>query len=155
GWTELKFGRRPDAMALSALALRHGASSRRILRLARLLDRRYEFFRTLRVVELIAYYARYLSIFENARFGLAVTSNHSNPHGIASTPAARKCGVPVVLIPHGMPVQPIARLSYDLGVVLWEAARQASLGAGCRMDRVFTHGRRQDYPPMPAGPLPE
>src|SRR5262249_56982978 len=33
GWTELKFGRRPDAMALSALALRHGASSRRILRL--------------------------------------------------------------------------------------------------------------------------
>ena len=155
GWTELKFGRSPDVMALSALALRHGASSRRILRLARLLDRRYEFFRTLRVVELIAYYARYLSIFENARFGLAVTSNHSNPHGIAFNLAARKCGMPVVLITHGMPVRPIARLSYDLAVVHCEAARQAYLEAGCRMDRVFIHGRRQDYTPMPAGPLPE
>jgi len=155
GWTELKFDWRPDVAALSAMVLRRGGASRRILRLARLLDRRYEFFKTLRVVELIAYYARYLSIFENARFGLAVTSNHSNPHGIAFNLAARKCGVPVVLITHGMPVRPIARLSYDLAVVHCEAARRAYLEAGCRMDRVFIHGRRQDHAPMPAGSLPE
>jgi len=154
GWTELKFNWRPKPMSLSTLACTLGAAMRRLLKMARLLDRRYEFFKTLRVIELIAYYKRYLGIFRNARFGLAVTSNHSNPHGIAFNLAARKCGVPVVLITHGMPVRPIARLSYDLAVVHCEAARQAYLEAGCRIDRVFVHRRRQDYAPMPAGSLP-
>src|SRR5262249_33697031 len=91
----------------------------------------------------------------NGPFSLAVTSNHSNPHGIAFNLAARKCGVPVVLITHGMPVRPVARLSYDLAVVHCEAARQTYLEEGCRMDRVFIHGRRQDHALMPAGTLPE
>src|SRR5262249_24199270 len=116
GWTELKLRWRPEPMSLSALACKLGAASRRLLRMARLLDRRYEFFKTLRVIELIAYYKRYLGIFQTARFGMAVTSNHSNPHGIAFNLAARKCGVHVVLVTHGMPVRPIARLSYDLAV---------------------------------------
>src|SRR5262247_2314589 len=52
GWTELKFNWRPEPMSLSALAGKLGAASRRLLRMARLLDRRYEFFKTLRVIEL-------------------------------------------------------------------------------------------------------
>lgn len=155
GWTELKFHWPPDAAAVSLLVRSLGPTSRRILRLARLLDRRHEFFKVLRVVELIAYYARYLSIFQNGRFRLAVTSNHSNPHGIAFNLAAQKCGVPVVLITHGMPVRPVARLSYDLAVIHCEAARQTYLEAGCRIGRVLVHGRRQHYAPMPAGSLPE
>jgi hypothetical protein len=153
GWTELKFHRCPDAATLFALARSLGTSLRRIFRMARRLDRRYEFFKVLRVIELIAYYARYLSIFKNARFSLAVTSNHSNPHGIAFNLAARKCGLPVVLITHGMPVRPVARLSYDLAVIHCEAARQTYLDEGCQMDRVFVHGRRQDHALMPAGSL--
>src|SRR5262249_39080889 len=97
-WAELQFRWRPEPASLFALGRNTGAALRRLLRMARLLDKRYEFFRTLRVSELIAYYKRYLCIFRNARFGLAVTSNHSNPHGIAFNLAARKCGVPVVLI---------------------------------------------------------
>ena len=155
GWTELKFQWPPDAAALSALARNCGPTVRRILRLARRLDRRYEFFKVLRVVELIAYYARYLSNFQDGRFRLAVTSNHSNPHGIAFNLAARKRGVPVVLITHGMPVRPVARLSYDLSVIHCEAARQTYREAGCRLGQVFVHGRRQHYAPMPTGPLPE
>ncbi|HEY9430225.1 MAG TPA: hypothetical protein VI260_01920 [Blastocatellia bacterium] len=155
GWAELKFHWRPEPASLSALGRNLGAALRRLLRMARLLNRRYEFFKTLRVSELIAYYKRYLGIFQNARFGLAVTSNHSNPHGIAFNLAARKCGVPVVLITHGMPVRPIARLYYDLAVVHCEVARQAYLEAGCRMDRVFVHGRRQDYVPISTCPLPD
>ena len=168
GWTELKFRRRPDGAALSALARHLGgwrdrhvrsykgaARLRPILRIARLLHRRYEFFKVLRVAELIGYYTRYLRIFQLARFSLAVMSSHSNPHGIAFNLAARKCGVPVVLITHGMPVRPVAKLSYDLAVVHCEVARQTYLEAGCRMDRVLIHGRRQDYFPMPASPLPK
>jgi hypothetical protein len=154
-WTELKFHWRPDAVTLAELIRRHGRTWRRILRLARLLDRRYEFFQALRAVELVGYYMRYLAIFQRGRFGLAVTSNHSNPHGIAFNLAARKCGVPVVLITHGMPVRPVARLSYDLAVVHCEAARETYLEEGCRINRLLTHGRRQDYTPMPPGPLPE
>jgi len=153
GWTELKFRSWPNAAALSALARKLGA--RRIFRIVRRLHQRYQFFTVLRVVELIGYYARYLEIFQNARFTLAVMSTHSNPHGIAFNLAARKCGVPTVLITHGMPVRPLARLCYDLALVHCEAARQTYEREGCQMDSVLVHGRRQDHAPIPAGPLPE
>jgi len=146
-WRELKFVSLPDAEALRFLV--RNLAPRRIFKLVRRLKRRYEFFRILRVVELIGYYARYLEIFQNGRITLAVTSNHSNPHGLAFNLAARKCGVPVVLITHGMPVRPVARLSYNLAVVHCEAARRIYEEEGCRMMRVLTHGRRQHYSPMP------
>ncbi|HEX8144149.1 MAG TPA: hypothetical protein VF553_16225 [Pyrinomonadaceae bacterium] len=154
GWTELRYSRRPDSSALYAL---RGslASARSIIRIARMLHRRCEFFKVLRAVELIGYYARYLGIFQSGRFRLAVMSSHSNPHGIAFNLAARKCGVPVVLITHGMLVRPVARLSYDLALVHCEAARQTYAEAGCPLGRTFIHGRRQHYAPMPEGLLPE
>jgi hypothetical protein len=155
GWTELRFHWRPDLPALLALARNFVVSLGRVPRITRLLRGRYEFFKVLRVVELIAYYSRYLSIFQNARFSLAVTSNHSNPHGIAFNLAARKCGVPVVLITHGMPIRPVAKLFYDLAVVHCEAARQTYVEEGCRMARVLVHSRRSQHRPMPDGPLPE
>jgi hypothetical protein len=155
GWSELKFRRLPDAAACLALVRSLGANWRRVLTLARRLHRRHEFFKVLRVAELIGYYSRYLGIFRRGRYQIAVMSSHSNPHGVAFNLAARKCGVPVVLITHGMPVRPVARLAYDLAVVHCEAARQTYLEEGCRMDRVLIHGRRQHHAPMPAGPLPE
>ena len=157
GWIEWKFRRRPAAAALAALAatLRGAPSARRVFRIARMLHRRHEFFKVLRVVELVGYYARYLGLFRGGRYRLALMSSHSNPHGIAFNLAARKCGVPVVLVTHGMPVRPVARLGYDLAVVHCEAARRTYLEAGCRIERVLIHGRRQDYAPMPSGPLPE
>ena len=154
GWSELRFRRRPDGAAFLALVRGLGSNWRSIFRLARRLHRRYEFFKVLRVAELIGYYSRYLDVFRSGRFRLAITSNHSNPHGVAFNLAARKCGVPVVLITHGMPVRPVARLSYDLAVVHCEAARQTYLEEGCRIDRVFIHGRRQHHAQMPAGPPP-
>ncbi len=154
GWTELKFRLWSDFTALAALARNAVPALPRILKLARRLDRHYEFYKTLRVVALIAYYKRYLHIFRSGRFSLAVTSNHSNPHGIAFNLAARKCGVPVVLISHGMPVRPVARLSYELGLVHCDAARQTYLEEGCRIDRVLVHGRKQDYDPMRMNSLP-
>ncbi|MFL6210512.1 MAG: hypothetical protein ACJ74W_16770 [Pyrinomonadaceae bacterium] len=153
-WSELKFRRRPDVAALAALVRSLSSNWRRTLRLAHRLHRRYEFFKVLRVVELIGYYTRYLGIFRRGRYRLAVTSNHSNPHGIAFNLAARRCGVPVVLVTHGMPVRPVARLSYDLALVHCEAARQTYLAEGCRLTRVLVHGRRQQYAPMRADQLP-
>ncbi|HEX8189390.1 MAG TPA: hypothetical protein VF586_13625 [Pyrinomonadaceae bacterium] len=155
GWTEWKFRRRPEAAALRALAGLRPASVRRAFRLARRLHRRHEFFKVLRVLELIGYYARYLSLFRAGRFRLAVMSSHSNPHGIAFNLAAHRCGVPVVLVTHGMPVRPVAPLSYDLALVHCEAARRTYEEEGCRMARVLVHGRRQHHAPMTPGPLPE
>jgi hypothetical protein len=156
-WTEWKFRRRPEAAALRALAgiARRPAPVLRAFKLARLLHRRYEFFKVLRVVELLGYYARYLALFRGGRFQLAVMSSHSNPHGIAFNLAARRCGVPVVLVTHGMPVRPVARLSYELALVHCEAARQTYLDEGCTMGRVLVQGRRQHHAPMPNAPLPE
>ncbi|HEU4595178.1 MAG TPA: hypothetical protein VFS10_08400 [Pyrinomonadaceae bacterium] len=122
-------------------------------RLARRLHRRQEFFKVLRAVELVGYYARYLEIFRRGRFRLAVVSSHSNPHGIAFSLAARRCGVPVVLVTQGMPVRPVARLAFDLSVVHCEAARRTYVEEGCHLGRVFVHGRRTHHAPMP-GELP-
>jgi len=157
GWTELKFNSLPDVAGLRILvrSLRKYAQVLRIFRIVRLLHRRHEFFKALRVVELIGYYSRYLNIFQRGCFSLAVMSSHSNPHGIAFNLAARKCGVPTVLITHGMPVRPVARLSFDLAVIHCEAARQTYLEEGCRLDRVLIHGRRQHRVAMAAGRLPE
>jgi hypothetical protein len=153
-WTEWKFRRPPDAAALRALKGLRPASVRGAFRLARRLHRRHEFFKVLRVVELLGYYARYLALFRGGRYRLALMSSHSNPHGIAFNLAARRCGVPVVLVTHGMPVRPVAPLSYDLAVVHCEAARQTYEDEGCRMARVLVHGRRQHHAPMSSEPLP-
>jgi hypothetical protein len=150
-WAELKFHSRPDAAALRTVA--NKLSPRRIFKLVRRL-RRYDFFKVLRVVEFIGYHSRYLQIFQNSDFKLAVMSSHSNPHGLAFNLAARKCGVPVVLITHGMPIRPVARLVYDMAVVHCEFARRIYSEEGSRIDHVLTHGRRQDYVPMPRQ-LPE
>jgi hypothetical protein len=154
GWTRWTFDRLPSATALSSLPWSLRGWSR-IFRIAALLHRRYEFFKVLRVIELIGYYTRFLDIFRSGRFRLAVMSSHSNPHGIAFNLAARRCGVPVVLVTHGMPIRPVARLSYDLALVHCEAARQTYLEAGCRMSSVLIHGRLQHYVPMPANLLPD
>jgi len=157
GWTELEFNSLPDVVGLSVLvrSLHKYAPVWRVFRIARQLHQRHEFFKALRVVELIGYYSRYLNIFQRGCFSVAVMSSHSNPHGIAFNLAARKCGVPTVLITHGMPVRPVARLSFDLAVVHCEAARQTYLEEGCRLDRVLIHGRRQHHVAMAAGRLPE
>ena len=147
--------RLPDAAGLFAALRSLGQNWRGVLSITRLLHRRHEFFKVLRVAELVGYYARYLGILRRGRFRLAVMSSHSNPHGIAFNLAARKCGVPVVLVTHGMPVRPVARLSYELALVHCEAARQTYLEEGCRIERVLVHGRLQHHAPMPDGPLPE
>ena len=150
-WTEMKFRDRPATTAWRALTKHR--SPMRIFKLVRRL-KRYEFFKVLRVIEFLGYYTRYLEIFQNSRFNLAVMSTHSNPHGLAFNLAARKCDVPVVLITHGMPIRPVARLSYDLAVVHCEFARRVYNEEGSRMEHVFTHGRLQNYVPMPSQ-LPE
>ena len=154
-WSELKFNFVPEAAGVSAAARNFFSRWRSTYRLARRLHRRHEFFKVLRAIDLVAYYARYLDIFRRSHFRLAVMSSHSNPHGIAFNIAARRCGVPVVLVTHGMPVRPVAPLAYDLAVVHCEAARRTYAEEGCRMARVLVHGRRQHHAPMPAEPLPE
>jgi hypothetical protein len=155
-WAELKYNHWPDRKGVAELfrAKRKRTSVRRIWRVACRLHRRNEFFKVLRVIELIAYYARYQRIFRAGNYAVAVTSSHSNPHAIAFNLAARKFGVPVVLITHGMPVPPVARLTYDLALVHCEAARETYRTEGCMINETFVQGRAGDFVPMPAA-LPE
>ena len=151
---ELKLCRPPDSAGLRALISLFRLGPRRIMSLARRLHRKHEFFKVLRTLELVGYYARYLSLFRNGHYNLAVMSSHSNPHGIAFNLAARRCGLPVVLITHGMPVRPVARLQYDLAAVHCEAARRTYIEEGCSLEVVFLQGRKQDHRAMIAK-LPE
>ena len=154
-WTELEFRRPPSISAIFALLRLIVPNWRRFFRLTRLLHQRHKFFKVFRVVELISYFIRYRDIFENSDFRLAVVSNHSNPHGIAFNLAARRCGIPVVLITHGMPVRPVAKLSFDLAVVHCQIAHRIYLEAGCKLGETIAHGRRQNYLAMPDSPLPK
>ncbi|PYS20786.1 MAG: hypothetical protein DMF72_19655 [Acidobacteria bacterium] len=146
-WHELEFRPLPDPTAL--LALLKGRNPKAIFRITRRLHRRYHFFKVLRVIEFIGFHTRYAEIFQQGDFKIALVSNHSNPHGIAFNLAARKLRIPTVLITHGMPVRPVARLSYNLAVVHNEAAHQSYAEDGCLMGRVLIHGRRQNYAAMP------
>src|SRR5258706_3436705 len=72
GWTELKFNSLPDVAGLRILvrSLHKYAQVLRIFRIVRLLHRRHEFFKALRVGELIGYYSPYLNIFQRGCFRL-------------------------------------------------------------------------------------
>jgi hypothetical protein len=152
-WTEIEFGRGPDigAFRFSPDAVE---SLRRLTRLARRLHSRYPFYQVLRVLELVGFYARYLRILQSGRFAMVAVSNHSNPHGIAFALAARKLGIPVTLVTHGMPIRPVARMSYELAVVHCEAARQTYEADGCKLGQVLVHGRSDSHEPMRRGALP-
>ena len=152
-WTEVRLSWRVGGADLVELMRTFGATLPRLIRLSRRLRERHASFKALRVMELVGYYMRYSRIFQQGRYSLAVMSSHSNPHGIAFNVAARRAGVPVVLVTHGMPVRPVARLSYDLAVVNSEDARQTYLEEGCRIGHVLVHGRHQHLAPMPTGPL--
>ena len=153
-WTELKFESRISMRDAVRLTLQNLRFIPRVYRIARRMHRNFDSFKAMRVIELLGYYARYIELFKQADFDAALTSNHSNPHGIAFNLAARKCGIPVVLITHGMPVRPVARLKYDLAVVHCDAASQTYLDEGCRIDRILIHGRKQDHVRMRIAALP-
>ena len=121
---------------------------RRTRRLTRAWCRRYGVFRTLRALELIAYYTRYLELLRSSSFRVAVMSTHSNPHGIALNLAARRLGIPIALITHGMPIRPIARLHYDLAIHECAASRRIYEEAGCRMGVTVIKSRRDQHAPM-------
>lgn len=144
-WTEFKFQSRISLRDAVRLTLKNLKSIPRVYRIARRMHLRFDSFKAMRVIEFLGYYARYVELFSSGDFALAVTSNHSNPHGIAFNLAAQKCGVPVVLISHGMPIRPVARLKYALAVVHCGAASQTYLDEGCQIERVLTHGRTGDY----------
>jgi hypothetical protein len=152
-WNELVFDWHLKSVvnALPDLA-RTVSKWRRIARISRLVSRRYGAFRAYRVVELLFYYQRYARMFTNHTFQLAVMSSHSNPHGVALNLAARRFGVPVVLITHGMPISPIARLDYDLAIMECEASADVYRRAGCRLGRVVVKSRKRDHVPMAASP---
>lgn len=154
-WTELKFQSRITLRDALKLTLKNRRSIARVYKIARRMHLQFEPFKAMRVIELLGFYTRYLELFRAGNFDLALTSNHSNPHGIAFNLAARKCGVPVVLISHGMPVRPVARLKYDLAVVHSKAASETYLDEGCEIDNVLVHGRKQDYFPMRASAPPK
>lgn len=155
-WTRIQYNHWPNKNGIVELlkAPKKRITVSRVFRIARNLHRQHEFFKVLRVMELIAYYARYQRIFKEGNFKLAVTSSHSNPHAIAFNLAARKFGVSVVLISHGMPVRPVAKLSFDLALVHCKAARETYRAEGCTLTKSFVHGRADDYHAMPVA-LPD
>lgn len=144
-WTELKFQSRISIRRAMKLTLQNLRSISRVYRISRRMHRQFDSFKAMRVIELLGYYARYLELFSQGSFFVALTSNHSNPHGIAFNLAARKCGIPVVLISHGMPIRPVARLEYELAVVHCDAASQTYLEEGCKIKQILTHGRKQNH----------
>src|SRR4051812_9067414 len=151
-WTEIPLG---VSFEIEPLRSVRGVveSLRRLMRLARVLHDKYAFYQVLRGLELVGFYMRYLRILESGRFALAAVSNHSNPHGMAFALAARKRGIPVVLVTHGMPIRPVARLSYDLALVHCKAAQRAYEVDGCRFGAVLVQGRRDGYSPMRSPPI--
>ena len=152
-WTDLAIEWRPSSLTVARAHARRGLKSvKRLWTISRRLNRRYGVFHAYRVIEFLFYYQRYVDLFATERFQLAVMSSHSNPHGVALNAAARRAGVPVILITHGMPIEPIARLDYDLAIMECDASVESYRRAGCRFGHVIVKSHRRRFATMAPSP---
>jgi hypothetical protein len=149
-WSPLSYRWRPlpGIAGLWRLARSPWRDWRRIARLGRRIHLRDGAFRAARCVELVLYYRRYLEILRERPCSLAVMSSHTNPHGLAFNLAARRAGVPTVLVTHGIPWRPMARLDFDLAIVENDVCRQMYEEADWRITRVVVMSRCRDFAPM-------
>jgi hypothetical protein len=149
-WWDFEFALGPAAIVAAAwhLAATPWRGWRRTTRVVRRVIDRRGLFHAMRVMELLFYYRRYYDFFAQAAVGCAVVSNHTNPHGLAFNLAARRFGVRTVLVTHGMPIRPIARLDFDVAIVENRACRQMYEEAGWRIGRWILKPRRLDYVPF-------
>jgi hypothetical protein len=134
-WTEVVFRWRPVtvAAALARLAPTIVRDGRRTARLARRVRRRYGVFAALRVLELLAYYRRYLELFASRHPRLAVMSSHSNPHGIALNLVALGSACRSPSSRTACPYRPSRGSTTTRPSSNGEASRLVYANAGCRM----------------------
>ena len=130
-----------DGGAMNALA--------RAARLAETMRGRHHHFEVVRAIELVFHYQRFGAILDRGRHRAAVISTYSNPWGVALHAAARRRGLPVALVMHGMPQWPVPRLDYDLAVVPNEMAAATLRRAGCGLGDVIIESSTPEPAPMP------
>ena len=137
----------PSALVRLAALVRHGRV-RRVLRLARAIDRRHGLLVATRVIGAIAWYARTRTILREDRPGAVLVSSDSNPEELGLVAAARTLDIPQVFVSHAYPTPFSPPLDFTLSILEGEAAVEARQRKGPIRGRILLAGIEGDSVPL-------
>ena len=139
-WASVRFDLAEPQASLRAIRRGGAGQVRRWAAIARTIDASHDTFRAIRVAELLAYYERFGRMLDRGGYRVVVTSTYSNPWGIAMNIAARRRGIPVIHVMHGVAIAPVPRLQYDVVVFNDSGSEAVFARAGCRVGQVILKG---------------
>ena len=122
----------------------------KVLRAARVIEKRHGLMVSLRAIGAIAWYARARAILEEQRPGAIVVSSDSNPEELGFVGAARTLNIPQVFISHAYPTPLSPPLDFDLSILEGDAAVQERRRKGRIRGRVLLAGIEGES--VPANP---
>ena len=152
-WTDVSINKKGGIWTivksiLTTKAFREISNLRRCARIARRLLNRHGLFHTMRMMETVFYYFRFMELFCAEQFNYTVMSSAANPHAIAFNLAAKRSGVRSVIVLHSMPTKTMGRLFYDLAIVESEAAKHVYQQEAAGVEQFVVKSSRPLYRPM-------
>lgn len=102
----------------------------KVLRIVRVLDRRYGFLVACRSAVAVAWYTRGRAILQARGCDAVLVSSDSNPEEVGFTAAARALGIPRVFVSHAYPTPFSPPLDFTLSILEGQAAVRARLKKG-------------------------
>tara|TARA_R110002072_G_scaffold7318_3_gene39922 strand:- start:4186 stop:5502 length:1317 start_codon:yes stop_codon:yes gene_type:complete len=133
-----------------------GRRRRRLLRLARLINRRYGFLVACRLTATVAWRLRSAALLAEAQPRAVLVTSDYHPEPIGLVAAARAAGLPVIFVTHAHPHRLCPPLEFDLAILDGEAALSAYERLGpARAEIVFRGVEGESRPLEPERLLQE
>ena len=152
-WTDVSINKKGGLWTivksiLTTKAFRAVGNLRRSARIARRLLNRHGLFHSMRMMETVFYYFRFMELFRDHKFNYTVMSSAANPHAVAFNLAAKRSGVRSVIVLHSMPTKTMGRLFYDLAIVESEAAKNVYEQEAAGVKQFIVKSSRPSFRPM-------
>lgn len=129
-------------------ALLRGGAVRRVLRIARRVDRRHGLLVACRTVRAFAWYTATKAILERSTPAAVLVASDSNPEELGFVAAARALGIPQIFISHAYPTPFSPPLAFTLSILEGEAAVAARRRQGPISGEVLLAGIEGDSFPL-------
>lgn len=152
-WTDVSIDKKKGLWTivksiLTTKAFGNIGNLRRSATIARRLLNRHGLFHSMRMMETVFYYFRFMELFREHQFDYTVMSSAANPHAIAFNLAAKRSGIRSVIVLHSMPTKTMGRLFYDLAIVESEAAKHVYQQEAAGVKQFIVKSSRPLYRPM-------
>lgn len=119
---------------------------KKLIRIFKLLLKRYDSYIVLRAAEYMAYYSKFYILFKEISIKGVLIFTDSNPHGFALLSIAHRLKIPAYFISsNGEPHPPLVQIQCKGAFLLGENSLKMYKTVKSRFDKVFYKGHKQDY----------